>query len=260
MRALLLLCTCLMMWRAAAAQEPHIKREIALTYHYDDDDDDKVLIPDTVITEYDVRGQELHPRGITTYIDSSVVVQKNGNCTHSKQYWSDSSILDTYLYVCKDSQILITMSAADTLMIEKQILRHGRVLRSYRHTSVRWGLYDEEKIFCINTRNLKKGITTEVINNGRPDSFRFADNRLLRTKRTFAYNTYMHRWYQNRKTKNMRHKQVEWETFYHSYFKKSFTTRTTTLFDQYGHLKEEIKYDMQQKYMTSRTVYQYEYY
>lgn len=254
------MCACLILLRTARAQEPRIKRRIAVTYQYNSPAD-KNPYKSVHTTEYDKKGNELNPEGISTHSDSSVVVQKNGNCTHRKQYWSDSSILDQYLYVYKDSQILITMSAADTMMIQSQILRHGSVLRSYCHiTGIRWGRSDEETIFYKNTHNIKRGITNRSAGYGHPDSFRFYKNRMLQVTKTFAWNSDTHKWFQDRKTKTVRTMRIEWETFYHSYFKRYFTTRTTSLFDPYGHTSEEVKYNMQRRYIESKTMYEYEYY
>ncbi len=226
-----------------------------------------LIITDTTVTEFNHDGSLKYPDpnvtwGKTIYLDSIVLISKNNDLTHEREYWSDSTSVNIYTQNFSDSSVQIKVFRKDTIQINKSYFRNGKLIKSdNRDLRPRSSKFKEIILYHVKTNNREvTTVITTSFQNGLTDTMKIDINKKRNIYKTLSYNYDKKEWFVNEKIKSGDNKKVVWETFYHDYHKMYFTTKTTiTLYDN-GLPESEIVYDTYLKLTEQKTLYKYEYY
>jgi hypothetical protein len=261
----------------AYGQNPQVKKEIKITstldYHYLKDGkfylSRKAKVKqDTLISEFNQDGT-LNPIkkpyvtfGKSVNRDSLVLISNSQNFRHEREYWSDSTSIDIYTQIFKDSTVQTQLSKGDTIQINKSYFQNGS-LRKCHNSDLRpsYGKFKQIIIYDTKTENREIAtVITTYFENGLTDTIRIDNNKKFKVIKKLVYNQDKKEWFEKEKIQLKRRKRIEWETFYHDYHKMYFTTRTTISYNKYGLPISEEKYDTYLKHIKTKTTYEYEYF
>lgn len=254
-------------------QHQKVKKATKITSNYDYTyfEDNKIYLSkkgkvnyDTSITEFDHNGKrisnEFNPNERifkTITLDSSSVISETENEKHYRNFYSDTSVDDVFIYIFKDSIVKIKLVNGDTLQIEK-IYNYKNVnkeLKNFNNGFQRWiKIYEKAN----GNREVATIITTKY--HGFTDTFRSEYYKRRNIIKKLVFNHDNGEWYEKEKMQFKKRRTIIWNTFYHDYHKKYFTTRKTVKFNKSGNPISEVTYDQYLKHVKTKVTYQYEYY
>jgi len=262
----------------AYGQNSQVKKEIKITttFDYDYIKDGKLYLSkkakvkqDTIISEFNQDGILTNPIknpyvtfGKSVNRDSLVLISNGQNLKHEREYWSDSTSIDIYTQIFKDSTVQIQLSKSDTIQINKSYFQNGNLRKCHnRDLRPMYGKFNQIIIYDTKTENREIAtVITTYFQNGLTDTIRIDNNSKTKVFKNLVYNQDKKEWFEKEKTQLKRSKRIEWETFYHDYHKLYFTTKTTIRYNKYGLPISEEKYDTYLKHIETKTTYEYEYY
>lgn len=260
----------------AYGQKLKVKKEteIVMTFDYNYLKDGELYLSkkpsitiDTTITEFNEDGSLKYPDSSLTsvkisYCDSIVFISKISNIKHEREYWSNSKPINIYTQNFGDSIIQVKIYEEDTVQINKSYFQNGKLVKCYNQDMrSSYGKFSE--IIIYDRKNKNREIATVISNhleNGTTDTVKIDNNNRRKVYKTFVYNPDKKEWFTQEKTKTGKSKSVIWETFYHSYHKMYFTTKTSITNNDYGLTETEIVYDSYLKHIEKKTIYMYEFY
>lgn len=262
----------------AYGQNPQVKKEIKITttFDYDYIKDGELYLSrkakvkqDTLISEFNQDGILINPIknpyvtiGKSVNRDSLVLISNSQNLKHEREYWSDSTYIDIYTQIFKDSTIQTQLSKGDTIQINKSYFQIGG-LRKCHNRDLRPSYSKFNQIIIYDIKNENREVATVIttyLQNGLTDTVRIDNNKKSRINKTLVYNKDKKEWFEKEKTQLKKRKRILWETSYHNYHKMYFTTKTTIIYNNYGLQISKEKYDTYLKHIETKTTYEYEYY
>lgn len=260
----------------AFGQNPQLKKkvEIVMTYDYDYLEDGEFYLSkkpliktDTIITEFNQDGSLKYPNpnmtwGKPIYIDSTVLISKNSDYKHEREYWSDSTSVNIYTQNFRDSSVQTKVFRKDTIQINKSYFKKGKLIKSdNRDLRPSYSKSKEIILYDVKTRNREVAtVITMSYLNGPIDTVKIDYNKKRRVYKTLVYNHDKNEWFVKEKIKSGNKKKIIWDTFYHDYHKMYFTTKTTINLDENGLPESKSVYNINLNHIEEKTMYYYEYY
>ena len=262
----------------AYGQNPHVKKEIKITttFDYEYIKEDKLYLSnkgkvkqDTLITEFNQDGTLTKPIKSTyvTYsktiqLDSLVLINNNNILKHEREYWSDSTTIDIYTQIFKDSTVQTQLSKGDTIQLNKSYFENGRLTKCH-NKDLRPGYSKFNQIINYNVQTENREVATIITTyyqNGLTDTIRIDNNNKSKVFKKLFYNHDKKEWFEKEKTQLKKRKKILWDTSYHNYHKMYFTTKTIINYNEYGLRISEEKFDTYLKHIDEKSTYEYEYY
>ena len=249
------------------------KIEVVMTFDYNHMKDGKFFFSkeptihaDTTITEFNEDGslKNLNPdviHGKVHLLDSTVLISENNDFKHEREYWSDSTIVNSYTQNFGDSTVQTKIFEQDTIQINKSYFKNNKLIKS-DHREFRPNYYRtrEIRLYDVKTENREVATVITTVDNGFTDSIKIDYNERRRIYKTYVYNHYKKEWYIKEKIEGRKKKSVRWDTFYHDFHEVYFTTKTTITLNENRLPKSEIVYDTYLNRIEKKIIYHYEYY
>ncbi|WMX17117.1 hypothetical protein [Aureispira sp. CCB-E] len=222
---------------------------------------------DTFITEYLPDGS---PKEWPTYLpplssikfstlDSTKIMVSSPNYIHKILYWSDSSTVNIYTKISQKSFCQINVQDKDTLQIREAYFK-DKVNPKFNFEKIEVAIdeFNPFKVICnFEDSRLAKVFIQEK--NGFTDSLKISIHPKKKNYEKFIFNDATNEWFLAEKVIFKKRKKIIWETDYHDYHKKYFTSNRVQHFNKYNNLVKEYTYD-DFSLLIHESFYFYEYY
>ena len=255
------------------AQTGKIKRTVMVTskydyYNYKYDSLKKKYVPengiwkpnverDTVIWEYNtvtketvrIPTEDSNSRGYSR--DSIVLISQTRSVKHQREYWPKPfKNRDIYTYTFKDSVIQMEISeTGDTMRWRKEFFKRGRTSSIYffeggNHSGPSLEVYRYES---NNKLFIKGHIIKTYEKRTKADTTFLGGNYWRKVYRKIDFTPEQNERYTVEKKIVYKRKIVEYNTFYHDYWKRYFTTKTVDYYKRDKEISKTIQYDAYEK-------------